>query len=49
MQVTKDLAGFWAGSYKEVRRDLRGQYPKHYWPEDPLQAAPTKRAKPRGT
>jgi ATP-dependent helicase HrpB len=48
MQVTRDLAGFWAGSYKEVRRDLRGQYPKHYWPEDPLQAAPTKRAKPRG-
>ena len=49
MQVTRDLAGFWAGSYREVRRDLRGQYPKHHWPEDPLQAAPTRRAKPRGT
>jgi len=48
MQVTKDLAGFWAGSYREVRRDMRGQYPKHYWPEDPLQAEPTSRAKPRG-
>jgi len=49
VQVTKDLAGFWAGSYKEVKRDLKGQYPKHVWPDDPLSALPTARAKPRGT
>lgn len=47
VQVTQDLAGFWSGSYAEVRKDLRGRYPKHYWPEDPLQAEPTARAKPR--
>ena len=49
VQVTKDLAGFWAGTYKDVKRDLKGQYPKHVWPDDPLAAAPTARAKPRGT
>lgn len=47
VQVTQDLAGFWSGSYAQVRKDLRGRYPKHYWPEDPLQAEPTARAKPR--
>ncbi|MBI3567380.1 MAG: ATP-dependent helicase HrpB, partial [Gemmatimonadetes bacterium] len=47
VQVTRDLAGFWRGSYFEVRKDLRGRYPRHFWPEDPLQAAPTPRAKPR--
>ncbi|UVT17736.1 MAG: ATP-dependent helicase HrpB [Nitrospira sp.] len=45
VQVTKDLGGFWAGSYHDVRKELRGRYPKHHWPEDPLQASPTARAK----
>jgi ATP-dependent helicase HrpB len=49
VQVTRDLAGFWRSSYRDVRKDLRGRYPRHYWPEDPLQAEPTRRAKPRGS
>ncbi len=48
VQVTGDLASFWKNSYQEVKKDLKGRYPKHYWPDDPLQAQPTARAKPRG-
>ena len=48
IQITKDLPGFWRGSWAAVRADMRGQYPKHPWPEEPLAAAPTRRAKPRG-
>lgn len=47
VQVTRDLAGFWRTSYFDARKDLRGRYPKHEWPEDPLSATPTRRAKPR--
>ena len=47
LQRTCDLAGFWSGSYADVRRDMRGRYPKHPWPEDPRQAIPTARTKRR--
>ena len=49
VQITRDLPGFWAGSWKDVRTEMRGRYPKHLWPEAPGEAIPTLRAKPRGT
>ncbi|EIE48703.1 ATP-dependent helicase HrpB [Citreicella sp. 357] len=48
VQVTMDLPGFWQGSYADVRKDMKAQYPRHPWPEDPREADPTLRAKPRG-
>jgi ATP-dependent helicase HrpB len=49
IQITRDLPGFWAGSWASVRSVMKGRYPRHAWPEDPLAAPPTGRAKPRGT
>jgi ATP-dependent helicase HrpB len=49
VQITRDLAGFWQGSYADVRKHLRGRYPKHHWPENPLEAAPTRGMRPRKT
>ncbi len=48
VQITSDLAGFWQSGYHEVKRELKGRYPKHYWPDDPLQAQATARVKPKG-
>jgi ATP-dependent helicase HrpB len=45
LQVTQDLAGFWSGSYEQVKKDMKGRYPKHFWPDNPLECAPTARVK----
>jgi ATP-dependent helicase HrpB len=47
VQVTRDLDSFWRNGYTEVRKDLRGRYPKHYWPQNPLEAEPTRGVKRR--
>jgi ATP-dependent helicase HrpB len=49
IQTTSDLPGFWRGSWKDVAKDLKGRYPRHFWPDDPASAQATARAKPRGT
>jgi ATP-dependent helicase HrpB len=49
IQTTRDLPGFWRGSWADVRSDMRGRYPRHVWPESPREAQATARAKPRGT
>jgi ATP-dependent helicase HrpB len=47
VQITKDLASFWKNTYQEVRKDLKGRYPKHYWPDNPMEAEATRFVRPR--
>ncbi|MFZ8964978.1 MAG: ATP-dependent helicase C-terminal domain-containing protein, partial [Steroidobacteraceae bacterium] len=47
VQITRDLQGFWARGYEEVRKELKGRYPKHFWPDDPASAPATRRTRPR--
>jgi ATP-dependent helicase HrpB len=42
LQITADLAAFWAGSYELVKKEMKGRYPRHYWPDNPLEAMPTR-------
>ena len=49
LQITQDLAGFWQNSYPEIRKEMKGRYPKHPWPDDPLQAVATARSKKAGS
>ncbi len=49
IQITRDLPGFWAGSWADVKAEMKGRYPRHPWPDDPASAEATRRAKPRGT
>jgi ATP-dependent helicase HrpB len=48
VQITQDLSAFWRGSYHQVKKELKGRYPKHHWPDEPLRAPASRTARPRG-